>query len=281
MKKIFLCLIFLLLIVNVHTIYAQVKYEDVVEKIHYTHPNRAMGSHDPFDARKEIGAQNSLLKVYIWGDLNEKYTQKFFKEIFEPLRSKYGQEALFIYNHRAFLMQDNSIRAGMIAECAAKQGQFWDNVLPIIDNSSNLETYGYLRGTNSQELESCLKDPYTRIVIETSENDGKYFGFNSIPTLVIQNTQNPQGYSIKISGTQDLAIFDRAFLEAKEGDLTKKDLTDLKSKVSSLEANVQQAQGQIKEVKEQQSVLAQQIGKINELLQRILQNFRTLLGIKI
>lgn len=269
----------------VQPVNAQVRYEDVVEKIRYTHPNRMIGpeggtANQPFDAKKEIGPQNPVLKVYIWADLGERFTKKFFDEAFESLKNKYSQEALFIYNHRAFLMQDTSVRAGMIGECTAKQGQFWTNINPIMNNVDNLDSLDYLQNVDRPEIEKCLKNPYTKSVIDISEEDGKYSGFNSIPTVVIQNIAKPQQYSIKVSGAQELSIFERAFLEAEEGDLNKKDLEEIKTKVTELQQDVQQTKEDVRQVKTEQSRLAQEIEKLKELIQSILEQIKSLFGVK-
>lgn len=261
---------------------AQMNYEEVVEKIRYTHP-RLIGSegetlNQTSGAKKEIGLQSPVLKVYIWADLGERFTKKFFDETFETLKNKYSQEALFIYNHRAFLMQDKSIRAGMIGECAAKQGQFWNNIDGIMKSLDNLESLDYLQNVNRGDIDKCLNDPYTKRIIEISEGDGKYLGFNGIPTVVIQNAVKPQQYSLKVSGAQDISIFERAFLEAKEGDLNKKELEEIKTKVKELQQDVQQTKEDVKEVKQEQSRLAQEIERLKGLIQSIIQRIQSLFG---
>lgn len=268
MLKVILSFLLLISLLSVKDAYAQVQYEDVVEKIHYTHPNRGIGSHDPYDAKKQFGSTAPILKVYIWGDLGERFTKKFFTEVFPSLKDKYSNEALFIYNHRAFLMQDKSVQAGMLGECTARQGKFWENVNPILDNG-DLGKLDYLKEVNIDQIKECLKDPYTKTVIEVSENDGKYFGFNGIPTTIVQNASKPLDYSVKVNGSQDLQIFERAFLEAKEGDLTKKELQDLKSEVSNLKEDVKQTQEDVKQTK-------QEVQGLRALIETILKQIQAL-----
>lgn len=279
MRKTAILLLLIVLFSTARTsVWAQVRYEDVVEKIHYTHPRRGMGSHDLYDARKELGPESAILRMYIWGDLGERFTKSFFTTTFPTLKSKYGDEMYFIYNHRAFLLMDKNVQAGMVGECAAQQGKFWDNIIPIVSNIENLGQLDYLQGVDNEKIRQCLADPYTKTVVHVSEEDGKYFGFNSVPTFVIQNTQNPQAYSLKISGAQDMAIFERAIAEAKDGDLTKKDLDTLEAKVANLEQDVKQTKEDVQTVKEKQNILVTEIEKIKELLQTILQRFSHLLG---
>ncbi|EKD65149.1 MAG: hypothetical protein ACD_50C00175G0004 [uncultured bacterium] len=266
---------------------AQSDYSPFIEKIHYNHISRGIGPHDPYDAKKAIGSDNPTLIVYIWGDLNERYTKMFFDNIFETLKDKYSNEALFVYNHRAFLMQDRSIRAGMIGECVAQEGQFWNNIKGITNNLDNLDSLDYLENIDRGKIESCLNDPYTKTVIEVSENDGKFLGFNTIPTIVIKNIAKPQQYSIKVMGAQNISVFERAFLEAKEGDLSNTDLVEVKEKVTDLEQDVQktkedveETKEDVEEIKEEQSRLAQEIEKLRGLIQSIIEKIQNFFGIR-
>lgn len=246
---------FLIFSLFANSVQAQVPYENVVEKIHYTHINRGIGSRNPFDAKKEIGSPNPQLRIYIWADLGEPYTKKFFDVTFPILLSKYSNDVVFIYNHRTLFMQDKSVKAGMIGECAAEQRQFWPNINTITNNLDHLDDLTYLRDIDLEQIKKCLADPYTKSIVDISERDGQYFGFNGSPILVIQNVNNPQGYSIKVSGAQDISIFDQAIQEAKVGDLNKKDLEDVKSQVTQLRQDVA-------EVKSQQTNLAQKLDQL-------------------
>jgi hypothetical protein len=249
---------------------AEDTYGQYVEKIHFTYMNRTMGSHDPYDAKKEIGPSNSILKIYMWGDLSNRYTKKFFDETFEQLRNKYPN-ALFKYSHYATLMQDKPVQAGMIAECAANQDQFWENISPLMNNLDNLDSLNYLKNIDISKMKECLKDPYTKIVVRTSTDDAAYYGFNSTPMFVIQNTSKPNQYSIKLTGAQDFTVFDQAFTEALEGDLTKKDLEEIKTKVNTLQQDVNETKSKVQEVKKQQSVFEIQLNEIRNILKSILE----------
>lgn len=254
---------------------AQVQYEDVVEKIHYTHPNMTTGG-QPFDAKKEIGSENPTLRVFIWADLGETFTKKFFDEAFEALEKKHSQDTQFIFVHRSFLMQNTSVRAGIIGECAAQQGQFWNNIRPITQNLNDLSNLGYLNNIDKTQMEKCIADPLTKNVITASEDSAKYVGINGIPTLIIQNVAKPQPYSVKVSGAQSLSIFERAFQEAKDGDLSKQEIEDLKTQMTVLKQNVQQTQMDVQEVKKEQSGIAQEIENLKKIVQSILDRLKSL-----
>ena len=257
---------------------AQVSYEDVVEKIRYTHIGRLVGLSPSemvqYDAKKEMGSINPILKVYIWGDLSTVFTKKFFDEIFPILKNKYSTEALFIYNHRAYLSQDISIKAGIIAECTAIQDQFWENISPITSHLDNLDSLDYLQSVDKTKIEECVKNPRIKSIIEESEADGKYLGFNAIPTIVIQNITKPQQYAIKVTGAQDISIFERAFIEARDGDLSKKELQEIKVTVTQLQQDTNQIKHDVKELKTNQSFLSQEIEKLKMLIDSILKQMK-------
>lgn len=279
MKKILFlsAVLFVFLSIAVKPVNAQVRYEDVVEKIHYTDPQRRVGPDNHLlEAQKETGSSHPILKAYIFGDLNGPYTKKFFDDTFEKLVSTYSGTVLFIYKHSPFLGQDASVRAGMIGECTAAQGYFWDNIKPIMEHVSALDELDYLENVDQFKMQTCLDDPLTKNIVIASGDDAKLFGLNGNPIVVIQNAAKPEAYSIKVNGAQEYSIFERAFLEAEQGDLTKKQLEDLQIQVSALEQNVQQNKQDVKEVKTELSRLGIEFENLKQLVLSLFERLKQL-----
>ena len=282
MKKIIFLLPIFIAILIPQPVHAQVKYEDVVEKIHYAHPNRFINE-KPYDAVKQVGSKNPLINVYIWADLTDTYTQRFFKESFDTLKSKYGDKALFIYNHRTLFNTEKSIRAAIISECTAQQNNFWENITPIIDNSESLTSLNkldYLKNINKEQLQTCIDNPNTKSTVEISDQDGQYFGFNSVPLFIIQNASKPQEFSIKIIGAQDQEIWDKSFLEAEQGDLTNKKVEDLSNKVNVLEQKLEQSQQALNETQKKVSLLEGIVNNLQNTIKSITEKIQSLFHFK-
>ena len=280
MKKLisFLLLVFALTIFS-NTVYAQVRYEDVIEKIHYTDGM----SIDPttgrtIEASREIGSSNPGLKVYIYGDFSETYTKRFFGDTFDYLKNKYP-DARFLFRNAVFLGTDSGMQTGLIVTCLVRQSHFWDNLQNLI-NITDLSNPSF-NNIDKDQFGNCLKDKNTKNEVNIEDNLTKYYGFNSLPTIVVQNAAKAQDYSVKVSGAQSKDIFDRAFQEAKDGDLTKKDLEDIKTKVTNLQQDVEKTQQDVKEVKQQQSFLSEQLDQIKQIMDRIIKNLQSLLGVRI
>ena len=260
-------LLFLIFVSLSNTAHAQVRYEDVVEKIHYTDGM----SYNPTTGQtavisKEIGPSNPSFKVFIYGDFSTTYTKRFFSETFDYLKNKY-QDAKFIFRNAVFLESDNGILTASMINCLAAQNNFWENIQNLI-SMTDLNNPNF-RNVEMNQFNDCIKNPYTKFGVNIEDNLAKYYGFNSIPTMIIQNTSKPQDYSVKITGAQSTDIFDRAFLESKEGDLTKKDLEEIKADVKSLKQNVEK-------IEKRQNFLEEQIDQIKQAIDTIIKNIQAL-----
>lgn len=261
------------------TAFAQVKYEDVIEKIHYTDGM----SYEPTTGRpavvaKEIGSSSPVLKVYIYGDFSETYTKKFFSDTFDYLKNKY-QDARFLFRNAVFMDIDEGMQVAATVNCLAEQNQFWDNINNLI-NTSDLNNPDF-KNIDKNKFDSCRNSKNTKLGINIENDLKKYYGFNSVPTLIIQNALKPQDYVVKVSGAQSTDIFDRAFLEAKEGDLTKRDLEEIKAKVNNLQQDVEKTKQTIQQVQQKQSFLEEQISVLKQLIDKIIKNFQSLFGAKV
>lgn len=259
MVKIILVLSLFIFLLIPQVAHAQVRYEDVIEKIHYTDGMSYSANNQPVVVAKEIGSSNPTLKVYIYGDFSETYTKKFFDGTFEYLKNKY-QDARFIFRNAVFLGTDNGMQTAFMVNCLATQNHFWDNVQSLI-NIADLNNPNF-KNIDTNQFNDCVKNSNTKSGVNIENDLAKYYGFNSFPTIVIQNTAKPQDYSVKVSGAQSTDIFDRAFLEAKEGDLAKQDLEELKADVALLKEDVKQTK--------------QEVSGLRALIENILQQFQAL-----
>ncbi len=187
---------------------------DNFEKITYTDPNRQSNGH-PLNAPKVTGSENPKVKVHIFADLTERYTKQFFNTTFNTLKEKHGQDTQFIFHHYPFLGMENAIKAGMVGECAAKQGQFWTNIQGIMDNTDAIDSLDYLKSVKVEEIRKCLQDPEVKLAVTVGEEDAKYVGLNAVPSFIIQNAAHPEGLAIKILGAQDIGKFDRAIAQKR------------------------------------------------------------------
>ncbi|PWU23696.1 hypothetical protein C5B42_02195 [Candidatus Cerribacteria bacterium 'Amazon FNV 2010 28 9'] len=243
MKKILFASLFTLALSTICAtqVHAQVDYASVTEKIHYTYPNaqtqNTKGEWVPIVAPLIKGSQTPTLKMYIYSDLAERFAQQFFMQTFPQLLDKYGSSIQFIYVHDpAGSTEELGIRTEMIGQCAGEQQQFWTNVDSIIAHSSTLQDVNnttYLQGVDQAKLKQCLDEPIIHGVVATANQDALIAGVQAIPTFIIQKASDPQGYAIKLSGAQNISLFDQAIAEEQGVDSAKQQITQLQQQVAS------------------------------------------------
>lgn len=252
-------------------VHAQVAYESVTEKIHYTFPDRKTqnqkGEWIPQSTLISTESSNPKIKIYFYGDLTRPYTQQFFRQTFEPLRRKYQSDVQFIFQNHAFFDRDGkSIRAGMIGQCAAEQQQFWPNAVNIGVYQDNLKDYSYLSNLDVDLLKKCLNDPRTEGTVRIQDGDAQLFGFNGDPTFIIQNPAKPQDYAVKLFGAQDISLFDQAIKEELGYNPDKERIIELQLQIASLSASLSASEQKV-------SFLESQVFSLQKIINSVLHFF--------
>jgi hypothetical protein len=246
---------------------AHADFEQYIEKVHYNHINRTEGS-QTLETKKETGNVNSpTINVYIWGTLSEKYTQKFYFEILPILKNNYPQ-AKFTYLHRSFSFHEpTATEIEKQVECTAEQNVFWQNIQLVSARKSN-----EIKTLNQTQFKNCLNKPANKALLETANEDGASLGINSIPTVIIENAINSEVYDVKITGAQELAVFEEGFSQVLSSPQFQ--TTSVEKKIAELEERVASAESEVSILKSEQSFIQTQIDKLLILIESLLQNVK-------
>ncbi len=219
---------------------AAFNYEDVTQRIRYEDHLVVYTSSNPLIHETKSLGKGKDVRLYIFADLNERFTQKFFRETFPELKTRLGDKVTFIYRHHLYTADSkNSLKTAQYVECAAAQNIFWSNIPTLIQNSNSLTTKIFGENLDSIALEKCLKDLNTLAVINDQNNFAEKLGFVGIPTFIVENTKDRTALAVKIDGIHEASYYERAVNEIIE-ELTKKqesqrlkqEVLDLKSKLA-------------------------------------------------
>lgn len=119
--------------------------------------------------------------------------------IVKRIVQEYKDKINFVYRHFSFLGQE-SIWAGVAAECAGEQGKFWEYHNYLYENQSgenrgafskdNLKSFAKSLQLSQTEFDLCLDtDKYQEKVLNDTA-DGRALGVNSTPTFYIDGEKN-------------------------------------------------------------------------------------------
>lgn len=148
---------------------------------------------------KSTGNNNAPIKFHIFADLDEVFSQKFFKDNFPYLIRTYDQNVQFIYHHKIYLVESTTnLFFGHLTECLAQQGALWNNTLAFTSFLSVDDKVFDL--VDKDLLKICLNDPTIKAEVRV---DTAYSFDNTgigVPAFVLYNTAKPtKGYTL-ISG---------------------------------------------------------------------------------
>lgn len=167
-----------------------------------------------------LGKKDAPVTMVEFADFQCPYCKQFHDQNFAEIKSKYidtGKVKL-VFRHFPLPFHVNAQIAGQAAECANRQGKFWQYYEVLFDKGSgdgtgltaaDLKSYadslGLNKGTlgfNKNEFNKCLDSNATQDVVKNDETYGTSVGVSGTPTFYLNGKQ--------IVGAQPLASFEQA-----------------------------------------------------------------------
>lgn len=142
-----------------------------------------------------IGDPNAPIRIVEFSDLQCPYCAKAHDEMKKLLNSDLKDKIYFEFRHFPLSMHAEAFDAAVAANCAGKQGQFWDALDVLFDNQSNLKTQrakvilDKALSLDTEKFDSCLSDPKSKSVVQIDQRIGLDIGVNSTPTFIVNDRQ--------------------------------------------------------------------------------------------
>jgi len=150
-----------------------------------------------------LGPQDAPVTIVEFSDFNCPYCRRFHIETFEPLMAAYPDQIRFVY--RDFpITSAESIVAAQAANCAGKQGAYWEfhNELLAGDLGLGAEAYSaYAQrlSLDPETLAACIAGGEEQAEVESDARAAAALGVSGTPTFFING--------IPLVGAQPLTQF--------------------------------------------------------------------------
>lgn len=148
------------------------------------------------DGAPTLGNRSADVVIVEYSDFQCPYCGKFVRETMPQLRSEYIDTGLVRLAFRSFPLTNihpRAFRAAESAECAARQGNFWQMHDRLFENGARLEetdldAHAQAAGLNLTTFRKCLGGEAKPRVDEDVES-GKLVGLKGTPTFLVGRVQ--------------------------------------------------------------------------------------------
>ncbi len=150
-----------------------------------------------------LGKADAKVAIVEFSDFQCPYCQKFFKETFAQIKSQYIDtgKAKLVFRHFPLPFHANAQISGAAAECANRQGKFWEYHDLLFNNgqpdganlaAADLKKYADRLGLNNSTLgfgknkfNQCLDGNTTQEIVSSDLKAGQAAGVSGTPTFFI------------------------------------------------------------------------------------------------
>lgn len=151
------------------------------------------------------------VEIVEFSDFQCPFCQKFFNDAFKQIKAKYVDtgKAKLVFRHYPLSFHQNAQKAGEAAECASRQGKFWQYHDVLFQKgqadgkgleTENLKQYAQDLGLNTGKFNSCLDNGETTSVVSGDVTAGNNAGVSGTPTIFINGQ--------KVVGAQPFSAFE-------------------------------------------------------------------------
>jgi len=155
------------------------------------------------DGDPALGPADAPVTIVEFSDFNCPYCRRFQAETFPALMAAYPDQIRFVY--RDFpITSAESIVAAQAANCAGRQGAYWEYHDALLKGDLGLsepayEVYANRLKLDADALAACIASGEERPEVEADAHDGAALGVSGTPTFFING--------IPLVGAQPLAQF--------------------------------------------------------------------------
>ena len=136
------------------------------------------------------------VEIVTFSDFQCPYCKQFFTDAYKQIKSTYIDtgKATLTFRHYPLPFHQNAEKAAEAAECANRQGKFWQYHDMLFNKAngdgtgleaSNLKKYASDLGLNTNKFNSCLDNSETADIVKKDIAEGVKDGVTGTPTIFI------------------------------------------------------------------------------------------------
>lgn len=143
-----------------------------------------------FDAVK--WPKESKVTIIEFSDFECPYCAKFFEDTYKQLVKEYGDKVQIRFKNLPLDFHKNAQKAAEAAQCANKQGKFWEMHDKLFENSKQLSEANYKKwaieiGLNQKNFETCLDTGETAQEVAQQAQQAAEYWVRGTPGFFINN----------------------------------------------------------------------------------------------
>lgn len=157
------------------------------------------------------------LEIVEFSDFQCPFCQQFFNGAYKDIKTKYidTNKVKFIFRHYPLSFHKNAGISAEAAECANRQGKFWEYHDLLFAkakpdgaglNLADLKQYAKDLKLDTNKFNSCLDNGETKDAVKKDFEEGQRSGVNGTPTIFVGG--------VKLVGAQPFTNFEKAIEEA-------------------------------------------------------------------
>jgi len=171
----------------------------------------------PVDDDPILGSENAPITIIEFSDYECPYCRQWHSEVYSQLIDTYSDQIRFVY--RDFPLESihpNANSAAEAANCAHKQGVFWDYHDMLFSNEKGLGSTAYLEYASQLEIDQaafqeCIETDRYQAEVQADFEFAADLGVRSTPTFFING--------IAVVGAQPFEIFQQVIDRELAGEL--------------------------------------------------------------
>jgi protein-disulfide isomerase len=174
----------------------------------------------PIDGAETVGSTSAPLAMVIYSDFQCPYCATFARETWPSIKKDFVDtgRVLVVFRHLPLPMHNEARGAALAANCAARQGKFWQfhDLLFQKQQQLSLQTERALAldvGMDGTQFDKCMQHQFGSTSIARDMESARSLGLNSTPSFLIGRIQPDR--TVKVSeivlGAQQEDRFKTAF----------------------------------------------------------------------
>lgn len=145
---------------------------------------RLVRSHNP--AR---GPEDAPVTIVEFSDFECPYCGRHFQQTYPKIIEEYGDEVRMVFKHLPLAFHSNAKPAAVAAQCAAREGKFWELHDLLFRNQRSLSENNILELGGQiglgDEWAQCFKNRETMEQVEQDLDDAQSVGVRGTPTFLV------------------------------------------------------------------------------------------------
>jgi protein-disulfide isomerase len=158
----------------------------------------------PIDGAEIVGSTSAQLAMVIYSDFQCPYCAKFARETWPSIKKDFVDtgRVLVVFRHLPLPIHDQARGAALAANCAARQGKFWQFHDLLFQNQQQLSLQGQRAlasdaGIDLTQFDECVQRQPGSAGIARDMESAQSLGINSTPTFLIGRIQPDR--TVKVS----------------------------------------------------------------------------------